>query len=81
MNVDNCVWTVKCCVSFLQFVDNVGRTPLHIACTRGELFDTALTLLNLGASIKAYEPGMFSPQEMKCCYYGAVVPLRIMILR
>lgn len=41
----------------LQFLDKEGRTPLMFACTRGDLFEMVLTLLNLGANIKAYQPG------------------------
>lgn len=44
----------------LQFHDKEGRTPLILACTRGDLFEMALTLLNLGANIKAYRPGRLS---------------------
>lgn len=49
---------------FLQFVDKEGRTPLMLACTRGELFDMVLTLLNLGANVKAYQPGMPSTSKI-----------------
>lgn len=42
----------------VQFVDKEGRTPLVLACTRGDLFEMVLTLLNLGANIKTYRPGM-----------------------
>lgn len=41
----------------LEWVDKEGRTPLILACTRGELFDMAITLLNLGANMNAYRPG------------------------
>ena len=44
----------------IQFVDKEGRTPLILACTRGDLFEMVLTLLNLGANIKAYRPGRLS---------------------
>lgn len=40
-----------------QFLDKDGRTPLILACTRGDLFEMVLTLLNLGANINAYRPG------------------------
>jgi protein neuralized len=43
---------------FLQWVDKEGRTPLILACTRGDLFEMVLTLLTLGANLKAYRPGM-----------------------
>lgn len=41
----------------LEWVDKKGRTPLTLACTRGELLDMAITLLNLGANMNAYRPG------------------------
>ncbi|KAH7315250.1 hypothetical protein KP509_21G041500 [Ceratopteris richardii] len=41
----------------LEWVDKEGRTPLILACTRGELLDMVITLLNLGAHINAYRPG------------------------
>lgn len=41
----------------LEWFDKEGRTPLILACTRGELLDMATTLLNLGANINAYRPG------------------------
>lgn len=41
-------------------MDKEGRTPLMLACTRGDLFDMVLTLLNLGANVKAYQPGTSS---------------------
>ncbi|XP_024373874.1 putative E3 ubiquitin-protein ligase XBAT35 isoform X1 [Physcomitrium patens] len=41
----------------LEFVDKEGRTPLHVACASGNMFDMVLTLLNLGANVKAYQPG------------------------
>jgi protein neuralized len=43
----------------LEFLDKEGRTPLILACTRGDLFEMVLTLLNLGANINAYRPGTF----------------------
>ncbi|MCO5606024.1 hypothetical protein L7F22_060211 [Adiantum nelumboides] len=43
----------------LEWVDKEGRTPLILACTRGELLDMAITLLNLGANINAYRPGAY----------------------
>jgi hypothetical protein len=48
----------------LEFVDKEGRTPLMIACQRGELFDMVLTLLNLGANVKAYQPGSHGGQPL-----------------
>ena len=55
---------LKRSICFLQFVDKEGRTPLMIACQRGELFDMVLTLLNLGANVKAYQPGMPSTSKV-----------------
>jgi hypothetical protein len=47
-----------CCVFWhVQWLDKEGRTPLILACTRGELLDMAMTLINLGADIEAYRPG------------------------
>lgn len=43
----------------LEWVDKEGRTPLILACTRGDLFEMVLTLLNLGANIKHYRPGTY----------------------
>ncbi|KAJ7552569.1 hypothetical protein O6H91_06G060600 [Diphasiastrum complanatum] len=41
----------------LEWVDKEGRTPLILACTRGESFDMVITLINLGANISVYRPG------------------------
>ncbi|KAI5066355.1 hypothetical protein GOP47_0018979 [Adiantum capillus-veneris] len=43
----------------LEWVDKEGRTPLILACTRGELLDMAITLLNLGANINVYRSGAY----------------------
>lgn len=48
----------------LESMDKEGRTPLMIACTRGNLFDMVLTLLNLGANINAYQPGSHGGQPL-----------------
>lgn len=42
----------------VQWVDKEGRTPLILACTRGDLLDMVSTLLTLGANLKAYRPGV-----------------------
>jgi ankyrin repeat protein len=42
----------------LEWVDKEGRTPLILACTRGDLLDMVSTLLTLGANLKAYRPGV-----------------------
>ncbi|CAN6462154.1 unnamed protein product [Victoria cruziana] len=44
-------------MSFLQRVDKEGRTPLILACTRGELLGVAECLIELGANLNAYRPG------------------------
>uniref|UniRef100_A0A0D6R065 RING-type domain-containing protein n=1 Tax=Araucaria cunninghamii TaxID=56994 RepID=A0A0D6R065_ARACU len=41
----------------LEWMDKEGRTPLILACTRGDLREMALTLLDLGANLNAYRPG------------------------
>jgi ankyrin repeat protein len=41
----------------LQWIDKEGRTPLLLACSRPELLDMAITLLNLGANMNAYRSG------------------------
>eukprot|EP00246_Nothoceros_aenigmaticus_P002899 TRINITY_DN13813_c0_g1_i2.p1 TRINITY_DN13813_c0_g1~~TRINITY_DN13813_c0_g1_i2.p1 ORF type:complete len:565 (-),score=70.18 TRINITY_DN13813_c0_g1_i2:683-2377(-) len=41
----------------LEWVDKEGRTPLILACTRGDLFDMIILLLSLGANANVYRPG------------------------
>lgn len=41
----------------LEWIDKDGRTPLLLACSRAELLDMAMTLLNSGANMKAYCSG------------------------
>ncbi|KAL2652516.1 hypothetical protein R1flu_020644 [Riccia fluitans] len=41
----------------LEWVDKEGRTPLILACTRGDLYDMVITLLNEGARLDSYRPG------------------------
>ena len=43
---------------WLQWADREGKTPLIVACMNHELFDVAKTLIELGANINAYSPGM-----------------------
>ena len=42
----------------LQWIDREGKTPLIVACMNHELFDIAKTLIELGANVNAYRPGM-----------------------
>lgn len=42
----------------LQWIDREGKTPLIVACMNHELFDTAKTLIELGANVNAYRPSM-----------------------
>ncbi|KAH7414983.1 hypothetical protein KP509_14G022000 [Ceratopteris richardii] len=41
----------------LEWKDKQGRTPLLLACSRSELLDMSITLLNLGANTNAYGAG------------------------
>lgn len=41
----------------LEWMDKEGRTPLILACTRGDLLEMAITLINMGANINSYKPG------------------------
>ncbi|CAM6123627.1 unnamed protein product [Calypogeia fissa] len=41
----------------LECPDKEGRTPLILACTRGDLYDMVITLLNEGAKLDAYRTG------------------------
>ena len=43
---------------WLQWADREGKTPLIVACMNRELFDVAKTLIELGANVNAYSPGM-----------------------
>lgn len=42
----------------LEWMDKEGRTPLILACTRGDLLEMAITLINMGANINSYKPGV-----------------------
>ncbi|KZV43578.1 hypothetical protein F511_20840 [Dorcoceras hygrometricum] len=41
----------------LEWIDNEGKTPLHVACMNPELYNVAKTLIELGANVNAYRPG------------------------
>lgn len=42
-----------------QWMDREGKTPLILACMNPELHNVAKTLIELGANVDAYRPGMF----------------------
>lgn len=60
------LYTIALCVClhgdlsffWLQWADREGKTPLIVACMNRELFDVAKTLIELGANVNAYSPGM-----------------------
>jgi ankyrin repeat protein len=39
-------------------MDKEGKTPLIVACMNPELYNVAKTLIELGANINAYRPGI-----------------------
>ena len=43
----------------MQWVDREGKTPLIVACMNSELYNVAKTLIELGANVNAYRPGVF----------------------
>lgn len=43
-----------------QWIDREGKTPLIVACMNPELYNVAKILIELGANVNAYRPGMFS---------------------
>lgn len=45
-------------LSLVQWIDREGRTPLIVACMNPELIHVAKTLIELGANVNAYRPGM-----------------------
>lgn len=42
----------------MQWKDVEGRTPLIIACLRHDRFDVAKALIDFGANVNAYRPGI-----------------------
>ena len=42
----------------MQWIDKEGKTPLIVACLNPQSFDVAKTLIELGANVNAYRPGM-----------------------
>ncbi|XP_047315579.1 putative E3 ubiquitin-protein ligase XBAT34 [Impatiens glandulifera] len=44
--------------SGLEWVDRDGKTPLIAACLNSELYSVAKTLIELGANVNAYRPGL-----------------------
>ncbi|KAG5554312.1 hypothetical protein RHGRI_011988 [Rhododendron griersonianum] len=41
----------------LEWIDELGRTPLILACMRSRKYNVAKTLIELGANVNAYCPG------------------------
>ncbi|XP_073046792.1 putative E3 ubiquitin-protein ligase XBAT35 [Primulina eburnea] len=44
----------------LEWVDIEGKTPLILACTNPNLYDVAKFLIELGANVNAYRPGLLA---------------------
>lgn len=42
----------------MQYMDREGKTPLIVACMNPELYNIAKTLIELGANVNAYRPGI-----------------------
>lgn len=42
-----------------QWIDREGKTPLIVACMNPGISNVAKTLIELGANVNAYRPGMF----------------------
>jgi ankyrin repeat protein len=42
----------------MQWIDREGKTPLIVACMNPELYNVAKTLIELGANVNAYRPGI-----------------------
>lgn len=50
----------------MQWVDKDGKTPLIVACMDPERFISAKTLIELGANVNAYRPGMLYMSQIEC---------------
>ena len=44
----------------IKWIDKEGKTPLIVACMDFSLFNVAKALIELGANVNAYRPGMSS---------------------
>ena len=44
----------------VQWIDKDGKTPLIVACMNPEQYILAKTLIELGANVNAYRPGMYN---------------------
>ena len=56
LNNQRFVFLLSC---FVQWIDKEGKTPLIAACMNSDLYNVAKTLIELGANVNAYRPGMF----------------------
>jgi ankyrin repeat protein len=56
----------------LQWIDKEGKTPLMVACMRPDLFDVAKALIELGANVNAYRPGILLIILISTCYFFLV---------
>lgn len=72
---------------FVQWIDREGKTPLIVACMNPELIHVAKTLIELGANVNAYRPGMpvkvfRSPLNrwLLCCKWGSCTNWQLVIV-
>lgn len=65
----------------VQWVDREGKTPLIVACTKPEPYNVAKALLELGANVNAYGPGLLSTLRVPMCRFGQLVDLSDMHIR
>lgn len=52
------VFFVVLLIFFMQWLDREAKTPLIVACMNPELHNVAKTLIELGANVNAYRPGI-----------------------